>query len=418
MASISTAIRAPESRGTGEGAVESNGGHILAVTGTLMGITFVVVSLRLYVRQVLLRSFSIDDAVILVALIMAIMSMVCFIGMVQHGAGRYPKDIKDEWKEGLAYWSFIIGEFLVTGISLVKISIGFVLKRFAQSPAQHRFLCGIILFCSVFMAYSAIAFTIACVPLRAMWVPGLRAAPTTKCQSPQTLSIIGTVNGVCIQAVNVLTDLIFCLLPVPVVLALRINRRTKATLFLILSFGLFACAASIARMIFGRRRLRDPYYTRQGSSPPQSTDKDKLTTHPRRHYNFLIWFYIELQVGILAASLPTLRPLFTKLLKDGPRAVLSGGNSKYGSMRYWGRLHLGDRSIPMDTINMPGRYYHGSIDNNDSNNNNNNGYYMAQISSTTHTRNSADGGGIRVSKRTEIMFNEEDKDFIEGAGAR
>ncbi|KAK7962897.1 uncharacterized protein PG986_003722 [Apiospora aurea] len=363
---------------------------------------------------------------------MAIMSMVCFIGMVQHGAGRYPKDIEDEWKEGLAYWSFIIGEFLVTGISLVKISIGFVLKRFAKSQAQHRFLCGMILFCSVFMAYSAIAFTIACVPLRAMWVPGLRAAPTTKCQSRQTLSIIGTANGGK-PFINVLTDLIFCLLPVPVVLALRINRRTKATLFLVLSFGLFACAASIARMVFGRRRLRDPYYTRQGSSPPQGTDKDKLTTRPRRHYNFLIWFYIELQVGILAASLPTLRPLFTKLLKDGPRAVLSGGNSKYGSMRYWfvpqSKYTTGtqgaaftsrDRSIPMDAHNMPGRYYHCSVNNNDcnSNNNNNNGYYMAHISSTTPTRNSADGGGIRVSKRTEIMFNEEDKDIIEGAGAR
>ncbi|KAK8123061.1 hypothetical protein PG984_011731 [Apiospora sp. TS-2023a] len=186
----------PEITGSSEeGAVPSNGGHILAVTGTLMGVTFIVVSLRLYVRQMILKSFSIDDAVIIIALIMAIMSMVCFVGMVQHGAGRYPADVKEEWREGLLYWTYILGFFLVTGISLVKISIGFLLKRFAQSPRQHRLLWGMVFFLSVFMAYSAITFSITCVPLKANWVPDLREAPTTKCQSRPVLSIIGTVNG-------------------------------------------------------------------------------------------------------------------------------------------------------------------------------------------------------------------------------
>ncbi|KAK8061699.1 oxidoreductase [Apiospora phragmitis] len=421
MASIPTAIWARESTSTEEEAVGSNGGSILAVTGTLMGITFVVVSLRCYIRHVMLKSFSADDIVMLVALIMAIMSMVCFVGMVRNGAGRYQKDIKPEWREGLAYWSYIIGEFLVTGISLVKISIGFFLKRFAQTPAQHRFLWGMIIFCAIFMVYSAITFVIACIPLKAMWIPGLRAAPTSKCQTGQVLSIIGTANGV----INVLTDVIFCLLPVPVVLALNINRRTRTTLFLILSLGLLrpllivdlsACAASVTRMIFGRQRLVDPYYT--------------------RHYNFLVWFYIELQVGILAASLPTLRPMFSKLLKGASTAARPGGNYNYGSSRYGygprsktvqgasGRISGGPRrsgfyrqddlSTPMDTVFMPRRY------NGNDRGDNYNGYCMAQIASITHTRNPADDdsedailppGGIHVSKRTEIMWDE-DKDSI------
>lgn len=189
---------------------------------------------------------------------MAIISMVCFVEMVQHGAGRCPTDIKKEWREGLAYWTYILGYFLITGIGLVKISIGFLLKRFAQTPGQRRFLWSLILFLSVFVVYSDIMFSISCVPLRAHWVPGLRAAPTTKCQTMPVVSIIGTVNGgkyclsVCIYmcmntvyiltrsilVINALTDVIFCLLPVPVVLTLRINRRTRATLFLILSLGL------------------------------------------------------------------------------------------------------------------------------------------------------------------------------------
>lgn len=45
------------------------------------------------------------------------------------------------------------------------------------------------------MVYSVFMLNIACIPIQAMWVPGLSAAPTSKCQSAQVLSIIGTVNG-------------------------------------------------------------------------------------------------------------------------------------------------------------------------------------------------------------------------------
>ncbi|KAK7915126.1 hypothetical protein PG985_012829 [Apiospora marii] len=388
MALISASMWIRESGSRDEGVVSSNGGHILAITGALMGITFVVVSLRLYVRQMLLKSFSIDDAVIIVALIMAIMSMVCFVGMVQHGAGRYQTDIKDERREGLAYWTYILGFFLVTGICLVKISIGFLLKRFAQSPGQHRFLLGMILFLFVFMVYSTITFSISCAPLRANWVPALRAAPTTKCQSKEVLSIIGTVNGV----INALTEIIFCLLPVPVLLALRINRRTRVTLFLILSLGLFACAASVARIVFGRQRLKDPDDTS-----------------------------IELQVGILAASLPTLRPLFTKLLKGAPRTVLPGGSYSYEISRHG----CGGPPIPLDSVVMP-RHCDG-VDS-EYHNGPRSYYYQAQVSSSSHVRHLADDdsekvivlppGGIHVLQRTDIMYNADKECAVEEIGER
>jgi hypothetical protein len=181
---------------------------------------------------------------------MAIMVMVCFVGMVQHGAGLSAKDIPADWNEGLAFWSYIIGPFCTTGISLVKISIGFFLRRFVQKSWQKVFIFGMIIFVFVFMVYSIVTFMIACMPLSAIW-DGSIGQPGVKCWSADTLSLIGTINGGMFLTklpgemfadlmivINVVADLTFVILPIPVVIGLQVNKRTKITLVAILSLGL------------------------------------------------------------------------------------------------------------------------------------------------------------------------------------
>lgn len=122
---------------------------------------------------------------------MAILSMVCFVGMVRHGAGRWEEDIPDEWWSGLSFWSYIVGPFSTTGISLVKISVAFFLLRFMQARWASRFVVGMGIFCFVFMLYSIVTFMVACVPLSTFWNP----QPGAKCWSADALSLIGTING-------------------------------------------------------------------------------------------------------------------------------------------------------------------------------------------------------------------------------
>ncbi|KAM0809282.1 hypothetical protein AB5N19_09625 [Seiridium cardinale] len=316
------------------GQVDTNAPSILGVTGTLMALSFVVVSLRCYVRLVMLKSFSMDDAIMIVALVMAVLSMVCFIGMVQHGAGRWEADIPDNWWVGLKFWSYLIGPFSTTGISLVKISAAFFLLRFMRQKWAQRFVVAMGIFCLVFMIYSIVTFMVACIPLSAFWNP----QPGVKCWSADTLSLVGTVNGI----VNVISDLVFVLLPIPVVVALQVNRRTKVTLIVILSLGLFACVASVVRMVYAYHRS-DPGYT--------------------RNYGFIVWFNIELHAGILAASLPTLRPLFSRILKNTSRlrtygylqGTRYGGESQSAHMRS-GYRKQGDTPIALRDINDSSAY--------------------------------------------------------------
>lgn len=68
-----------------------------------------------------------------------------------------------------------------------------------------------------------------------------------------------------------------------------------------------ACAASIVKTVLQSKVLKSP--------------------DPFRTDSYAIWNDIELNVGILAASLPTLRPLFTSLIDSTKAFITSGGRS-------------------------------------------------------------------------------------------
>lgn len=159
--------------------------------------------------------------------------------------------------------------------------------------------------------------------------------------------------------VNILTDLAMVAMPVLVVVDLQVNRNTKISLVLILSLGLLyvksqsglshtataqtdvlssysACAASVIRAVYAYS-MTDPDYTRR--------------------YDFLIWFKyvhyqapsiqdhgytndsssparsVELHAGIIAASLPTLRPLFSRILNSTTSYGRSTKQRGYGGTR-------------------------------------------------------------------------------------
>ena len=106
-----------------------------------------------------------------------------------------------------------------------------------------------------------------------------------------------------------MTDVLFALLPVPIVWRLHTTKRTKVSLTIVLGLGLFACAASLVKTVYQANVLSDPDWS--------------------FHYYFFMWNYIELNVGILAASLPSLRPLFAKILGTAQRFT-SGGSQSQG----------------------------------------------------------------------------------------
>jgi hypothetical protein len=130
--------------------------------------------------------------------------------------------------------------------------------------------------------------------------------PGTRCFSNRTYSFIGLFNSI----INIITDLLFAILPIPVILKLQVNKRTKLSLIVVLSLGFIACIAGIIKA-----HLQVTFI-----ETPDSAFENK----------FQIWYMLELCLGILAASLPTLKPLFAAVL-DGTRSRIGTHSRSRGT---------------------------------------------------------------------------------------
>jgi hypothetical protein len=108
-------------------------------------------------------------------------------------------------------------------------------------------------------------------------------------------------------------------LPIPLIWKLQLNSRTKISLIVVLSLGWFACAASTVKAVQQWHLLEQFDWTVQDS--------------------FNIWNYVEFTIGILAASLPPLKPLFNSFLKTA-RAMTAGSRAR-GVSAYKGPGSLG-----------------------------------------------------------------------------
>ncbi|KAI7090094.1 hypothetical protein KC356_g1820 [Hortaea werneckii] len=251
----------------------NNHGEILGVTGSFFGAAFIIVSLRLYVRSRILQYVGADDYLMLVAMFMATATFVCFVGETRNGLGRHFPCLSDKDRSVLAHWQFFHNLSVMFGVVFVKLSIAFFLMRLAPKPEWKRYLWGAI---------------------------------------AKTFSSIGLFNSI----INILTDLVFAILPIPIIVKLKVNLRTKCILVFVLSLGFVACAAGIAK------------------AQTQTTFMDN--PDPYWHDRFMVWNMVELCLGILAASLPALKPLFSSILASSATML---GMSSGGGYRSKSRGH-------------------------------------------------------------------------------
>jgi hypothetical protein len=121
-------------------------------------------------------------------------------------------------------------------------------------------------------------------------------------------------------AFHIVTDILFATLPIPLIWQLQLNTRVKVSLVMILSLGWFACVAGIIKAYKQYRVFEDPDWTVEDS--------------------FNVWGFIEMTVGVIAGSLPTLKPLFHRFFET-VTAITSGGRTKLATFRKTGSLGTG-----------------------------------------------------------------------------
>ena len=117
-----------------------------------------------------------------------------------------------------------------------------------------------------------------------------QTAPRENCVPLAHWKLLDITNSV----ISMVTDAIFAVLPVYLLTRLRLNMRTKIALSFALSLGFVAviCGCIKTYYLWGFFQQKDRYYK----------------------WAYFVWAALELYVGIIAASLPMLRPLVAVLV--------------------------------------------------------------------------------------------------------
>ncbi|KXG52563.1 uncharacterized protein PGRI_088470 [Penicillium griseofulvum] len=253
----------------------NQGPKIIIATGITTAAALITVLARFYVRIFLIRNVGWDDYIMALTMLLSACGFAITVPEVKYGAGRH---------------MVFVQETAVTAMHL-------------NYATQNLYLWAI-----------GLTLIFECKDIRSNWDPAVKS----ECFTPKQLMTLSYTN----TALNILTDLIFAVLPVFMLRHLQVNRRVKASLICILGLGVFACAAAFVKLSIL------PSYGKTG---------DFLWDYT----NLTIWVVTECNTGIIAGTLPTLKPLFKSVLGTyGSRTKTT--REYFGSKQY--RLQSMSRS--------------------------------------------------------------------------
>ncbi|KAJ5118780.1 hypothetical protein N7526_010417 [Penicillium atrosanguineum] len=254
----------------------------LIISSSLLSL--IVVSLRLYTRAVIIKLFGLDDIAVCIALVVT----QCFNGLgvavVYYGEGRHFENVSAEdratWLK-LYYAAMCI--YLYASLS-VKMSLLLFLRRIFVKSWIKWLTAGLMVFQVLFSVSGSLVLAFQCDPPRAAFDLTIKNAT---CYSQFKLFQI-----VLYQAVLIfVADIIMLLAPVPILYGLQMPTRKIAALMAIFGTGIIACIAPVVR-------FSTLDYLRKGTTDLTFDSASSL-----------YWMVIEFNLGLVAGSLSSLKPL-------------------------------------------------------------------------------------------------------------
>ncbi|CAE7196545.1 hypothetical protein P3342_010167 [Pyrenophora teres f. teres] len=253
------------------------------------GLAVISVCLRLFTRlRWLGHSLGWEDYTIVLSTCTAVVCTVCQVLQADAGSGRhavfvpYPEGVTRMLK--WLFWSIVSYNI---SLCATKVSILLQYHRIF-TVAEMRIPLGLLMAFIIIWGTGAFFTSIfTCIPIHAYW--DVLAKPTATCLKSNSLWYMNA-------SINMVTDLAVAFLPVRVIWNLQIARNQKIALIAVLTIGWFVCVVSVLRLIA----------------------LVSLSTHPddSSYYSApaAYWSGIEINLAIVCASLPALKPLIVRII--------------------------------------------------------------------------------------------------------
>ncbi|KAK1590466.1 uncharacterized protein LY79DRAFT_659512 [Colletotrichum navitas] len=280
---------------------ETSGVHIATVALVLTAMSLVIMSMRLYVRVIMLNAAGLDDWVIVVTWVAA--CGFAIVSTIQTKWGLGLQNIADMPSQNLYNFGLLQyagAPFYISSILGFKISLLLSYLRFIPKGAYR---IGTFITMGMCVAYHFMFLVVQinlCTPIAKQWDPTIT-------------------NGSCIPgvpfytAMSLLTiffDLVVMFLPFPVLASSKIQKRKKVVLLGLFGLGAFITVIQIIRIQTVRALA------------------NYLDSAP-----LIMWSAVESNLGIIVCCVPTLAPLvkyFNEKSRSGSRSNKYGGPSGHG----------------------------------------------------------------------------------------
>lgn len=286
-----------------------------AVAWTWIALSSVVVALRFYTRIRLTKNLSWDDWFILITLVITAIYTSLFTYLGALGGCRHLYYLEKNPAQAIKAIriNWIAQPFTIIALATGKISIAFLIMRIMGKSIWRRafliwaVMIGSTLFCSI----TIILTFVQCKPVEALWNPALVPAGKAVCWPSYRQTDFSLFTGSWLAFI----DLSLAIIPISIIWNLQLNWHKKLGLSALMGMGVFACICAAIKT-------------------------SKLTElNARADITFItvdlwIWNANESNVVILAACMPTLRPLFLVLFRRP-------GSENYRAKSYGRSSHAG-----------------------------------------------------------------------------
>ncbi|KAI9371060.1 hypothetical protein BJX61DRAFT_548558 [Aspergillus egyptiacus] len=288
--------------------------HSPNVAGSVVFLTvlaFVTYALRMYCR-ISRRSWSTEDWIMTVALIPFCVLVSGCLGGAFNGIGihawrlQQPENEKYQAEGQKFFLIFEVG--YCAAIIPIKLSISWMLIRIAEGRRMYIYIQYVTIGIFTVMNVIALIFILTnCIPVQAAWDTSL-LENGGHCKPAHVLTDVYYAT----TAVNIATDWVTALMPVPLLWNVQLDRNSKMAVMGLMSLGIFASLSACIRLKYTINLTNQSDYLYAVS-------------------DVLIWGFAENAIGMTVGNIATLRPLFRTLFNHTIRRTgYSGSRSRSG----------------------------------------------------------------------------------------
>jgi hypothetical protein len=256
---------------------------VLIVMCIFTALGMFAVGTRIYVRKHTMGKLGWDDYSILVAALSTIGYFTCIaLATVNYGYALLKADVRPEWAIPLSKTIYAVPMIYSTALYAIKLSmVLFYIRMTAGITGRFNLLCRLTIAVITAFFVAQLVLSIAqCVPVAKNWdkqLPGY-------CMDKSTLYYPTTIF-------TIVTDLWVIGLPIPMIWQLRQPRAEKIAILAIFFTAIIATIASGVRLYVIKEFI---------NSTENLYDGSRIT----------MWSFIEINLGMICASAPAMKPLF------------------------------------------------------------------------------------------------------------